>query len=297
MSVSNQIPAAVVKAVSELGLTALGDVWHALPGGRTNRVWKIAARNGALICKLYGRDQANPLYPNLPGAEYEALKALGQHDLAPFPVALVRSEVGEILVYHHLEGTTAHLPKAEEIAGLLSRLHRLDVEIPLRRLSSGSKALVRQIREIVGQCHEPRRFPSSPWCSEDVDEVQTPSLVHTDVVASNIVATNAGLRLIDWQCPAIGDACEDLASLLSPAMQYLYAREPQGDGYARRFLAAYPDRATVRRYRLLAPLFHWRIAAYCQWKSDRGSTEYGRAMELELAALERNPKSGNRFSE
>lgn len=289
MNLSKQIPVSVLRAVSETHLTTVGDIWSALPGGRTNRVWKIETKTGALICKLYGQDQDNPLYPNLPGAEYEALKALGHHDLAPFPVALLRSDAGEILVYHHLDGDTARLPPPEDVARMLGRLHTLKIEVPLRRLSTGSESLVRQIRGIVAQCRNTEFLSSFQSSSLDIAPVRTVSLVHTDVVASNIVSTASGLRLIDWQCPAFGDACEDLASLLSPAMQALYTGAPAKAEYARRVLAAYPDQAVVQRYRALASLFHWRIAAYCQWKAERGYPAYGRALGLELAALNDEP--------
>ena len=34
------------------------------------------------------------------------------------------------------------------------------------------------------------------------------------------------MRLIDWQCPALGDPAEDIACFLSPAMQVIYGAGP-----------------------------------------------------------------------
>ena len=67
--------------------------WQALSGGRTNRVWRIQADDGdvpgsdVLVCKLFDRATDNPLYPNLPGAEYEALKALSERQISPRPIS------------------------------------------------------------------------------------------------------------------------------------------------------------------------------------------------------------------
>jgi hypothetical protein len=68
-------------------------------------------------------------------------------------------------------------------------------------------------------------------------------------------------------------------------MQQLYRGRPLSAGETAAFLAAWPRGAEVARYRLLAPLLHWRLAAHCAARARRGDAGYGDALRLELAAL------------
>lgn len=280
-----QPPESLIDAVARHGLAPRSASWQALAGGRTNRVWRIGPVEDSLICKLFVPVGGNLLYPNLPGAEYEALKALSRHRIAPQPLALLNSRAGDALIYRHLPGESWRDDVAP-VARLLSRLHQLPLRLPLRRLPAGPGALRRSIAEILSACDSvPERLTRIPALPE-LPAPAAPVLLHTDVVPGNIIVTDNGLRLIDWQCPALGDPCEDLASFLSPAMQYLYTGRILAPGQAEAFLSAYGDPVIAARYRLLAPLYHLRIAAYCHWKQERGAEDYGRAMVLELEALE-----------
>ena len=60
------------------------------------------------------------------------------------------------------------------------------------------------------------------------------------------------------------------------------------------FMDAYPCRDTIDRRLRLKPLFHWRMAVYCFWRTQFQSPrypdypEYRKAMEAEITAIERN---------
>jgi aminoglycoside phosphotransferase (APT) family kinase protein len=88
-------------------------------------------------------------------------------------------------------------------------------------------------------------------------------LIHTDFGPGNLIAGAQGLKAIDWQCPASGDAAEDLAAFLSPAFQILYGRTPLTAAEEAEFLAAYGDAETIERLRCVRPFYDWRMAAYC----------------------------------
>ena len=105
-------------------------------------------------------------------------------------------------------------------------------------------------------------------------------------VRGNILVNGAELTLIDWQCPAIGDACDDLATFLSPAMQSVNGNAPLSPAQEDAVLSAYGNAAVSRRYRILAPAYHWRMAAYCLWKAERGHVEYAAGARLERARLQ-----------
>jgi len=273
----------VVQILSDLGISPADAAWTPQTGGRTNQVWRVDFGTQSLICKLFRKPDGNPLFPNFAQAEFDALTALKGANIAPEPVAIRHTLLGDIVVYRHLSGQP-WVGDAREIAALLARLHQQPPYPSLRRLPSGSAALIRQIRQINAMCHTPiSGFKVSDPC---VAPVARDVMIHTDVVAANIVATPDGPRLIDWQCPAQGDACEDLASFLSPAMQHLYGRPPMSPDQADAFLAAYPD-ATVRvRFQSLARLFHLRVAAYCQWKTEQGDSAYQQALKLERSAID-----------
>ena len=106
------------------------------------------------------------------------------------------------------------------------------------------------------------------------------------MVPANIIKDPAGLTLIDWQCPTIGDAAEDLATFLSPAMQSLDGGQPLSENKQARFLDAYGNADADDLYGALKALFHWRMAVHCMWKAERGSLGNAEAMQLELAELE-----------
>jgi len=289
--VSLTAPFALKREVIARGVVPDDAIWTPLIGGRSNQVWSIGSVSGAkqndtLICKLYRKPDGNPLYPNLAGAEFEVLKALHSRQIAPKPIALLNFDLNEVLIYQRLDGETWSRG-TRDVAELLGKLHGVSAKIPLRFLQTGSEALKKQVREILADLHDPAPNLPADVPVARIGPLSRPSLIHTDVVASNIVVTSSGLRLIDWQCPAFGDPCEDLASFLSPAMQNLYAGAPLSCAATESFLAAYPCQKTVQRYRQLAPLFHWRMAVYCNWKVERGDQAYKAAMMQELKALDK----------
>lgn len=260
--------------------------WMALAGGRTNRVWQVGAGAGALVVKLYDTAAQSPLFPNLPGAEAAALRALAGQGIAPELVAAFDTPFGPCLVYAHVPGARWSAGTAE-VAQLLMRLHALPAPKGLRGLDSGSAALVAQTHAILRAC--------SGKIADDLralqPEAQVPPaqqlcFLHGDAVPGNLLTTATGPVLIDWQCPARGDACEDMALFLSPAMQALYRGAPLDAAEIEVFLAAFPP-PLVARYNALRRHFHWRMAAHCLWKATRGEKAYTRGLGLELAALER----------
>jgi thiamine kinase len=277
------------KAMVARGLCASGARWSKMDGGRTNSVWKVGVGQSAIICKVFASPSDNPLYPNQASSEEAALKSLDQSGLAPDFLTSFQSEAGDVLVYRHLEGGPWS-GDAAPVAKLLAQVHAAPTYSGLRTMASGSEALRAQVHEICADCRGVSRV------SLDVDAPFVPSidkvrLIHTDVVANNIVVTPHGLRLIDWQCPAQGDPCEDLASFLSPAMQYLYGDGALSPAQVEAFLSAYPDQEIVARYKRLAPLFHLRIAAYCLWKAERGgSPDYAEAMKCEVSAIDQTDR-------
>ncbi len=257
--------------------------WQPLEGGRVNQLWRVRDGNRDLVVKLYAREGHSPLYANDPHTELTVLQALEGTGIAPEGARLLMTSAGPCLIYEHLPGTPWRQNPAP-VAELLGRLHAL----PPPRLPQIIQAWD---EDILAGCTGPEADQLRALRPQ-ASAVSSPvALVHRDPVPGNIIVDNGTLRLIDWQCPALGDPCEDMVTFLSPAMQFLYRGAPLSIGEEAAFLAAYPHKETLARLPHLRPMLHWRIAAHCLWRAHRGHADYATALGLELAALTESSRS------
>lgn len=259
--------------------------WVALAGGRSNTSWCIDQR---LVCKLFRPERATMLFPNDPPAEKRALSALAGTGLAPRFVGDVETDAGHCLLYDYVDGAplAADRDAFFRTGAALRRLHGQPIPDGLRVLRRDSAAIATQAQALLAECDSDvaRALAQNPPIGAFADD--SPGVfLHGDPVPANIIDGPAGIVFIDWQCPAIGDACEDIAIFLSPAMQCLYGAGPIDDGLADRFLAGY-GADIIARYRIRAPFYHYRLAAYCLWQAERGAPGYGAAARAELAKLQ-----------
>lgn len=268
-------------ALLRKGLIAPGQQWVPMQGGRTNRLWRV----GEVVVKRYAPQDGNPRFPNDPAQEAAVLHHLGGQAIAPRLTGQVRLNGVDYLLYQHLKGAPWSQDPAQ-VGQLLRRLHGLRPPSGLRALPGGSRAILQQVGEILPAL--PTELADMLWRKRPdhpVPPLESGVFLHGDVVAGNVIVTATGPRLIDWQCPAVGDPAEDLAIFLSPAMQRIYRGTPLDEQEVSAFLTGYGDPVVLRRVRQMQPWHHWAMAAYCAWKSIRGAAEYSEAMALELAAL------------
>jgi len=260
--------------------------WEPFSGGRTNRIWHIGTGADALVCKLFDANGGTVLFPNDITAESASLRALSSTGLAPKFVAEFKSSFGPCLIYRFAAGQPWH-GDVSSVAKTLEFLHQYPAPENLRRISGGPDEIIRLGKMILAGCcsdHVARLYAKRPATPQITmaDDV----FLHGDLVPGNIICGPDGNVLIDWQCPATGDPCEDISTFLSPAMQTLYGHRPLSAAERSDFLTAYADPLTNDRFCELKPLFHWRMAAHCLWKFEKGHADYLRAMELELTALD-----------
>ncbi len=255
-----------------------------MSGGRSNQVWKVGAGDSALVCKLFRPAAQTPLFANDPSAEALALTALRNTGMAPRLIAESETPIGHSLIYSYAPGA-AWRSEVGPVAALLRRLHGIAPPEGLPAAMTGSERLIRKGREILASVGPDGAALAA--LEPDPPEVDAGvlSFLHGDVVPGNLLESPGGLTLIDWQCPARGDACDDLALFLSPAMQHAYGNPPLTTDDELAFLEAYGDAAVADRYRLLARAYHWRMAAYCLWKVKTGDRSYALGAELETARL------------
>jgi len=271
--------------VTARGLSTAKALWVALDGGRTNQTWRVTDGARQIVVKLFAQDTRNPLFPNNPASEIQALRHLEGHTLAPKLVDHFATPLGQCVIYEHLQGRTWRSDPAQA-AKLMKRLHHIDAPEGLRNAPDGSLALHRQGEMILRMCP-----PSEAGRVRDLlPETEVPPsgatcLLHGDPVPGNIIGEGRDLRLIDWQCPAVGDPCEDIAIFLSPAMQLAYRGTALSLAEKQVFLTAYGDANTLKRYANIAPWYHWRMLAYCLWQYARGDLQADIRAKAEIRAL------------
>ncbi len=264
-----------------------------LVGGYWNTVIRVQSEGCDWVVKVFAEDPPGTLFPILPEAEARALDVLAGTDVAPTPVEfLPQTEEGPaVLVYEWVEGAMWS-SGVEQVAALFRRQHAVPADgfrlVPMSAdgiLEQGEGLLVDATLADAARLRARRPTPCAP---HDAPRV----LLHTDAGPGNLIVGGAGLRLIDWQCPALGDAAEDLFTFLSPAFQVLYGLEPLAADDRVAFLDAYNDDATAERLRELWSAFTYRMAAYCAMRrhalaaSDAVAADrYARALDLSLEDL------------
>ncbi|WP_245226958.1 phosphotransferase family protein [Parasedimentitalea maritima] len=251
-----------------------------LSGGRSNCVW----RAGETVVKLYLKYGENPLFANDPKRERASLSALAGTGMVPRLLDAGVFNGHHWLAYSHIEGSIWQTG-TPHVAQLLGRLHDQPRFSDLPEGCNGSTSLAAQTRAILARCKTTGHLQHLSPVGQ-VAPLEKRTLIHGDPVPGNLLEHDGTLTLIDWQCPQLGDPTEDLALFLSPAMQLLYRGHPLTLAEENDFVAAYPDRRVVERLKSLKPWFHWRMAAYCQWKAELGGNRDQEAMLLELDALQ-----------
>jgi len=71
---------------------------------------------------------------------------------------------------------------------------------------------------------------------------------------------------------------------LSPGMHEIYGSRKLSMKEHETFLMNLTSKLR-NRYNILAPLYHWRLAAYCFWKAEQGFIEYEKAALAEIDLL------------
>ena len=236
-----------------------------------------------LICKLYLETKANPLFNNTPEAEYKCLLCLDGSGIAPKPYKYLKTPYGEVLLYNYIKGQVwSH--DVSTVSELLTRIHKHKQPKDLRILSALPSDIKETGLKIINKLNSYHKHKLNIICPDvSIPDIE-PVLLHTDVVPGNLILGDEGLRLIDWQCPAIGDPIVDIMMFLSPGMHKIYGSGKLSIKDHQTFLMNLTPKLRSR-YNLLGPLYHWRLAAYCFWKAEQGFAEYEKAALIEIDLL------------
>ena len=285
-----------------------------LTGGFWNRVYRLRSEENASldwVVKQFVQGPVNPMFPILPTAEHAALQFLQEQECAPTPIAFIAdSPAGSLLVYAYVQGSSWN-GDLEAAAILLARVQSIPIDAfamhAFRKLPSDAIALQKHAQAML-QGHQNALSDSvralrPPVSTQPAHPNRRGVLVHTDCGPGNMVSSPQGLRLIDWQCPGIGDGLQDVVTFLSPAMQVLYGYPVLTVAQEQQFLGAYfaaldesPKDAQETRARLhsVRSSHHYRFAAYCAMRAQDTATSdektsrlYGVALQAEIQILHR----------
>jgi thiamine kinase-like enzyme len=276
-----------------------------LRGGMTNKVYLLEQGGTRLTVKMYEENTKikNPLYSNLPTVEARTLDYLAGSDMTPCVLdSWLEKPIGgkgstAILVYEYLEGEVWQSDTAA-VAELLSILHNPTVTPPpswLRQLPLSAHEVCLHADKILQHVSSfdaeslQQLRPNSP----NKLPVVSKSFIHGDCWAGNFVQSNKSLKLIDWQCPGMGDAVEDISNFLSPGMMSFCRDKPLSDEERQAFFQAYSNEAVIERYHRDAVSWHWRLACYYLYRREslkavqpELAMGYGRALVREMEFIQ-----------
>lgn len=185
-----------------------------LAGGLSNRCWKLTDAQGrhyvwrpiTTISTSFGVSRTN---------EYVLLHALEHYPFAPKPILLNQSG----LLVEWLEGQvmigqiTPH-----ELLTTLADVHRTQInDKPIQKFNLAEKVDLywMQLENTAEETHLEslyKRFRQPPYVPN-----ARRSLCHFDLGDYNLIRTEKGVGVIDWEYAAVGDPCMDIAMTCSVA--------------------------------------------------------------------------------
>jgi aminoglycoside phosphotransferase (APT) family kinase protein len=244
-----------------------------LTGGFWNDLFRLQDGKRDWVIKCFRASVEEGLYPILPASEALALETLRGFSIAPEPVGFIDEHGWQVLVYQFVEGCTWQ-DDVIAIARLLSRLHEVQVDPDrgFRQLALGSSDILAQGDRILAQADLDRQVVRLK--DHRPDKVVRPpsgrlSLVHTDAWAGNFIQQGAEVRLIDWQCPGLGDAAEDVWTFIASGYEMLLDRPRFDQTSCESFLRAYADPLVIQRMRILSPFYAYRVASHCTLRQQQ----------------------------
>jgi thiamine kinase-like enzyme len=222
---------------------------EALPGGLTNRTWRVTRGDRRGVLKVDERPRQAPFNSRIEEARIQSMAA--ERGLAG-PVCHV--EEGALLTAW-IDGDVwepAHLADGDNIERLAAALRQLHA-LPLSGRSFDSTIAARRYVASIDQ-HDPAIVSH---CTRIIASMRRPGnlcFCHNDLVAANIVDAGA-LMFLDWEYACDNDPFFDLATIVE--------HHELDDSLAVRLLDAYFDgdgsrwRHQLREQQLLYQALYW----------------------------------------
>lgn len=204
----------VTSLLRDAGLWQGPVILRVLKGGYLNEVLLVRTGFAKLVLKRFAPETAGTLFPNRPADEARALQRLEGQEVAPRMVGFWPK--ASVMICDYAEGRPWQTGTADVAKVLLGK----EAADPtgFRSVPWRPADILDEGDELFARCSAMSANRPAP---PDIPAPSRLSLIHTDLGQGNLIGQGAGLRIIDWQCPAAGDLVEDIYSFLSPAFQIL----------------------------------------------------------------------------
>lgn len=256
MQAGSDAPAQVVAVALELGAGRIRDI-EPIKHGLTNRSWLVSADDDRFVVRISDVDSVELLQIDR-NSEAVVLQLVARADIGP---QVLRCDPAHgILVTRYLGATWTEQDaqsddNIDRLAGLLRRLHALDVPARVRTvdLASTVHGYLRTLDErgVHSELASPVLRERAEASAMELRKGLKPCLCHNDVHHLNIVGVDP-VRLIDWEYAGVGEPLFDLASV---CVYHRYRRSQR-----ERLLSAYAaasDAVTWQRLELACWLFDY----------------------------------------
>ena len=240
--------------LQEVGLWQGSVTLRPLKGGYLNEVIMVQTGAKKLVLKRFAPETTGTLFPNRPEDEARALKRLEGLEVAPRLLGFWADS--SMMIYDYVEGSPWQSGTAD-VARLLLRKEAADPD-GFRQVPMCPADIMAEGDALFARC---QALPPPRPALRDLAPPARLSLIHTDLGPGNLIGHGAGLRIIDWQCPAAGDLAEDIYSFLSPAFQILSEHAVLTPSEQDAFWQALARPDLKARYLALRPFYAWRMAA------------------------------------
>ena len=265
-----------------------------LTGGFWNAVYRVTTNSQDWIVKcMQASNDGYRLYPNLPRHEVKALQLVSELDIAPKLLAYYSADehYPEVLIYNFVKGTmltkqlnaTDKKPFLHKAAALFAKQHAVKFDSKeFRHLPQDPKGMIALAENFLtdpdidlSESKNAERLhtfqlglKNNPKMVAE-KSVAKPVFLHSDAWAGNFVfdAETQKLNLIDWQCPAIGDASFDLWTFAYSGFNFLvgesvYSSE-EIDCFIEKYSLLSGDATIQERLAYFGPYYSYQIAAHC----------------------------------
>ncbi|MEJ2602597.1 MAG: phosphotransferase [Gammaproteobacteria bacterium] len=242
-----------------------------LEAGRSNRSWRVTADGREYVLRLSSGRVPVPVFD--PRRELVVHRAAASAGLAP-PLEYADPEAG-ILVTHFLEGEVVPAPDFADpgtlgrIGPLLRRVGELPDPGGGYTLGGAGEAYLSMIRDDALQRYGGRLVEGLHALPPPAD----PRVCHMDPVVGNLVRTDNGLQLIDWEFAVAGDPLFDVAAIV--------AYHDLDAAAARCLLEAWADSPDERIRARLTRLVWAHDALHWLWLVATGAGRDGEMQRLE----------------
>ena len=280
----NNPSSALVSAVKALDLNVADRPWVKLSGGHSNCLWRVETLTGTIVVKSYPKVWNNPVFGNSPELESLSLELFAPLNVSPAKLGGGTADGAAFLVYEHLNQVDKPVC-TEEVGRLLRQVHKVD----LSKSSLGNVA-AQAPNPIISLLQTDTIWPEKlkmalEEAQQNISKSKVRCLLHGDPTLSNIVQSENGLRLLDWQCPRLGDPCWDIAVFMSPAMRMAYGHSEIISEEADQFFYGYGEQTVRDRFETKQTSYSAIFAAYSFLQMQKGQLEYTTGFEAEMALL------------